>query len=101
MVLDHICFPCQNSAHSSVDIKHLFVLILGGIGYSERPKHASPSTTNNEASFIDKEKKIPSDNHFTQELELAHLMLPVHKTTCVSLILSLLSSTKDDVFYPT
>ena len=55
------------------------MLFSGGIGSVEKPKNTTPVSAAPEPSFIDKVKKIPSDQHLTQELELPELMLPVFR----------------------
>ena len=60
-------------------MKNLNLFFSGGIGSVEKAKNTTPVSAAPEPSFIDKVKKIPSDRHLTQELELPELMLPVFR----------------------
>ena len=74
----------------------MFGFILGGLGGPEKKRDTAPFIPTNELSFIDKEKKIPSDSHLIQELDLPHLMLPVYKKTGMLLVSFLLLQVNDD-----
>ncbi len=69
--------PLCNCLCSQCHCHNYFVPSLGGMGLSEKAKNTTPVSPSPELSFIDKVKKIPSDKHLIQELELPELMLPL------------------------
>ncbi|XP_065057496.1 golgin subfamily A member 6-like protein 24 isoform X1 [Rhopilema esculentum] len=68
-----------NKRHMTEAVMDFMLGPSGGVSLSERPKNTTPVSPTPEPSFIDKEKRIPCDYYFTQELELPELMLPVYK----------------------